>query len=189
MLRRLAASMLVVYMLVSYMIPAKTTGHAGGDHDVAAEIFERADERRTAAKNDLESRRTSSSSNIKQAACEIHVETISATMKDRASTAAMHIEELDTIFENLEAYHATYATELSDYDQYIARTEAANNEARIQAGVLSILNDEIDCTDTEVASNVEAFRASAIEAHKALDGYRLALIELAKAMTMNESMQ
>ena len=187
-LARLLKACCAVMMLTaafSLTIPMRAYAH-GVNLGTVTDIFKVADERRAEAAAVVAARRQAAPEqpvSDRQAACETIRADVSATMKNFYTKATQQTYLLDAIFENVHTYYDGLSLNKTDLDSLLQEAADAYLMAQVEAGVLSLLNEEINCNDPDVSIKIVAFSSSVKSIRVVLDTYRTVLHKLVSSLS------
>jgi len=114
--------------------------------------------------------------------CENRKRSIDVRIDRTVQFATKHKELFDKIYARVKAYVSDKGLIVPDYDNLIAKVDAAQADAANKLAALQALDPEIDCTQERVADGLSAYREALKDMRDSLKNYRAALGDLIKAV-------
>ncbi len=118
----------------------------------------------------------------RQKKCEDHKHGLN-TKFSRISTNSQKIQDhIDSVFAKAQAYQQAKNLQPENYDALVAAATSAQTASAASIATLKTLTPTIDCTGTNTASDVAAFKAAAADTRAKLKAYRSAVKDVLKAL-------
>ena len=120
---------------------------------------------------------------FRQKACTARKTEITKRMANAVRHATKLKSKMDSIYAKVKKFHDDKGLTTANYDTLVANVDTAG--ANVDANILALkaLNtDGIDCTKTNVADALSAFRAALKSTRSSLKDYRTAIVALTKAV-------
>ncbi|MEK7594594.1 MAG: hypothetical protein AAB436_03090 [Patescibacteria group bacterium] len=122
------------------------------------------------------------SSAERQKKCENHKHGLN-TKFSKISTNSQKIQDrIDNIFTKAKAYQQAKNLQPENYDNLVAAATSAQAASQASITTLKSLTPTIDCTGTNTAADVAAYKAAATDTRDKLKAYRSAVKDVLKAL-------
>ena len=118
----------------------------------------------------------------RQKSCEARKEALTRRMNRAVTQAEKHKAVFDKIYTRVQQFHDDKNLNTPNYDEQVAKVDAAQTNAAAQISALGSLNISVDCTQGNVADGVSTFKNALGETRDSLKDYRKALVEFIKAV-------
>lgn len=119
---------------------------------------------------------------LKQDACRSQQSQLQSAITRVGANVATVKTNFDTAYSRLQAYYATGQSVVTNYDELKARVDATQEKAAIAADAVTSFEFELNCTEPDAAQKLAGFGQAVSEARGTLRDYKLALLELVKAL-------
>lgn len=147
-------------------------------NDLAEQFREQARERMEA----LRAKGKEHSQEVRQKSCEVRKAGLERRLNRKVASAQKHQGVFDKIYARVVSFHDTKNLNTANYDELKAKVDTAQTNASTQILALQGLDISVDCTQSNVADQLSAFKQSLGETRDALKAYRSALVEFIKAV-------
>ena len=108
----------------------------------------------------------------RQKNCEAAKNGLETKLKNLSTNATKHQTRITEIYDKALAYQKDQNITVANFDQLVATANAAQAQAASSVSVLAGLSTTIDCSQTNVASTVATYKASAAQARTDLKAYK-----------------
>lgn len=119
---------------------------------------------------------------IRQEVCERRQATMQRVIPRLATNATALKTAIDTVYQRVQGFYESGQLSVENYDELKAGADAAQAEATTAVAAVESYEFELDCTNPNVARQLDGFRLAIQEAKDALKAYRVALVELISAL-------
>jgi hypothetical protein len=119
---------------------------------------------------------------VRQKSCEARKASLTKRMNNLVKNSQKHKEVFDKIYTKVKAFHDSKNLNTTDYAALTAKVDTAQADADAKIAALKSLDVTVDCTHTNVADGVSAFRAATSSTRDSLKAYRKALTALIVAV-------
>ena len=144
-----------------------------------------AEQLRTIAKNDLAAKKAlvkEQTQQQRQKACEARKTNLTKRMANAVTQAQKHKAVFDKIYTRVKNFHDTKQLNVADYDNLVAKADAAQASAADSVTALQQLDVSVDCSSQTVADSVSTFQQAVKNTRDSLKTYRSALVDLITAL-------
>jgi hypothetical protein len=119
---------------------------------------------------------------VRQKSCEARKASLTNRMNRLVTNSQKHKEVFDKIYTKVKAFHDSKNLTTADYDSLVSKVDAAQVDAAAKIAALKSLDVSVDCTQSNVADSVSAFRAAASSTRDSLKAYRKTITALIVAV-------
>ena len=116
----------------------------------------------------------------RQKACEARKANITRRMSKAVAQAEKHKAVFDKIYSKVQAFKTKKNLDVANYDNLIATTDQAQNDAEASITALKELDISVDCSSETVAQSLASFQSAVKSSRDSLKAYRESIVSFMK---------